>query len=124
MMIEFFEHNVAAKKKGEKPPYTIVIVTHELNEALYVSDRVVALSQYWLWEETGQTSHPGATVVYDRVGPPFPRDPVNRAEDFRNQRNELREAAFEPQMRHKRGQFVKFWEEVEQGKGVGVMARS
>jgi NitT/TauT family transport system ATP-binding protein len=122
MMIEFFEHNIAAKKKGEQPPYTIVMVTHELNEALYVSDRVVALSQYWQWEESGEKEHPGATVVYDRVGPPWPRDQVNRVEDFRKQRTELREAAFEPGMRHKRGTFLSFWQDVAEGKGVGVMA--
>lgn len=122
MMIEFFEHNIDAKKKGEKPPYTIVMVTHELNEALYVSDRVVALSQHWQWEESGEKEHPGATVVYDRVGPPWPRDGVNRVEDFRKQRTELREAAFEPSMRHKRGTFNTFWNEVAEGKGVGVMA--
>jgi NitT/TauT family transport system ATP-binding protein len=122
VLVGFFKANLEAKKKGEKPPYTIIIVTHELNEAMYVSDRIVALSQYWKWEDTGQANHPGATVVYDRVGPPFPRDPVNRAEDFRNQRNELRESAFEPEIRHKRGHFETFWTEVAQGKGVGVMA--
>jgi NitT/TauT family transport system ATP-binding protein len=122
MMIEFFEENVRAKKRGDKPPYTIIIVTHELNEALYVSDRVIALSQYWQWEETGQKESPGATLVYDRVGPPYPRDQINRVEDFRKQRTELREAAFEPDLRHKRGTFVTFWDEVAQGRGVGVMA--
>jgi osmoprotectant transport system ATP-binding protein len=122
MMLEFFEENVEAKKRGQQPPYTIIIVTHELNEALYVSDRIVALSQYWKWEETGSGEHPGATVVYDSVGPPWPRESVNRVEDFRKQRAELREAAFEPSIRHKRGEFVRFWNEVAQGKGVGVMA--
>jgi NitT/TauT family transport system ATP-binding protein len=123
MMIEFFEENLQAQKKGERPPHTIVIVTHELNEALYVSDRVIALSQYWQWEETGATANPGSTLVYDRVGPPYPRDQVNRVEDFRKQRTELRDAAFEPSVRHKRGTFISFWKDVEEGKGVGVMAR-
>jgi len=127
MMIEFFEENIAAKKKGVNPPYTIVMVTHELNEALYVSDRVVALSQYWKWEKEGATEHPGATVVYDRVGPPYPREAVNRVEDFRKHRTVLREAAFdkdayEDGVRHERGEFIQFWDQVAKGQGVGVMA--
>lgn len=122
LLVTFFKDNLEAKKQGAKPPYTIIIVTHELNEALYVSDRIVALSQYWKWEDTGVAQSPGATMVYDKVGPPFPRDSVNRVEDFRKQRGELREAAFEESIRHKRGEFIHFWQEVAQGKGVGVMA--
>ncbi len=39
MLLTLYLENRAAKQKGEKPPYTILIVTHELNEALYVGDR-------------------------------------------------------------------------------------
>ncbi len=122
LMVEFYQENLKAKKEGSKPPYTMILVTHELNEALYVSDRVIALSQFWKWEATGQPEHPGATVVYDAVGPPLPRDPDNRGEEFRKQRDEIREAAFEDAIRHPRDRFVRFWQEVAAGKGVGVMA--
>jgi NitT/TauT family transport system ATP-binding protein len=120
-MVEFYKENLKAKQTGAKPPYTMVLVTHELNEALYVSDRVIALSQYWKWEDTGLPEHPGSSVVYDAVGPPLPRDPINRGEEFRKQRDEIREAAFEASVRYPREKYVRFWKEVEEGKGVGVM---
>jgi NitT/TauT family transport system ATP-binding protein len=122
MLLEFYQENLKARREGKKAPHTIIIVTHELNEALYVSDRVIALSQFWKWETTGLPQSPGSTLVYDAVGPPMPRDMVNRGEEFRKQRDELREAAFEEKIRHPREKFVRFWQEIEAGKGVGVMA--
>jgi NitT/TauT family transport system ATP-binding protein len=121
MLLELYQENLNAKKAGRKPPYTMIIVTHELNEAIYVSDRVVALSQHWLWEQEKHSEHPGATIVYDAASPVFPRNRVEMSRDFYKQRTEIRQAAFEPSMRHQRGAFVRFWRECEDGKGVGVM---
>jgi ABC-type nitrate/sulfonate/bicarbonate transport system ATPase subunit len=121
MLLELYEENLNAKKAGRKPPYTMIIVTHELNEAIYVSDRVIGLSQHWLWEKEKYSEHPGATIVYDAASPVFPRDRVEMSRNFHEQRSEIRQAAFEPSMRHQRGKFVRFWRECEQGKGVGVM---
>ncbi|MBI3469084.1 MAG: ABC transporter ATP-binding protein [Planctomycetes bacterium] len=120
MLLGLYQENLDAKKAGRKPPYTMIIVTHELNEAIYVSDRVVALSQHWLWEEQ-HSQHPGATIVYDATAPVFPRDRVDKSRDFFQQRTEIRQVAFDPSGRHKRGTFVRFWRECQEGKGVGVM---
>src|SRR5262249_2575938 len=49
MMLELYEENLQAQRAGRRPPYTVIFVTHELNEALKVSDRVIALSRNWLW---------------------------------------------------------------------------
>ncbi len=43
MLLDLYMENVTAKREGRPPPYTILIVTHELNEALYVADRVIGL---------------------------------------------------------------------------------
>jgi NitT/TauT family transport system ATP-binding protein len=121
LLLLLYQENLAAKRAGAKPPYTMIIVTHELNEALYVSDRVVAVSQSWLWEEEKLPRHPGATVVYDAAAPPFPRNPETRSEDFFTQRSEIRRVAFEPTFRPKRTDFLRFWDECQRGKGVGIM---
>jgi NitT/TauT family transport system ATP-binding protein len=122
MLLGLYAENLAAKREGRPPPYTILIVTHELNEALYVADRVIGLSQYWAWEETGETSPPGATIIYDAVSPVFSRDSEAEAARFTHQREELRRAVFEAAVRPPRDKYVRFWDEVKAGQGVGVMA--
>lgn len=122
MLLELYDANLAACKAGEKPPYTILIVTHELNEAMYVADRVVGLSQYWDWKGEGHAEHPGASIVYDAVSPVFSRDAEEHAAEFRKQREEIREAVFERSVLTPRHDNVRFWKECEQGKGTGVMA--
>lgn len=123
MLGDLYKENLHARRDGKEPPYTIILVTHELNEAIGVSDRVVALSNFWAWEKEGHTSHPGSTVVYDASTPPFPRDPNSKTEVFRLQRAEIREAAFEPSQRHERGKYLRFWQECADGKGVGIMQK-
>ncbi len=122
MILELYRENLKAKEEGRKPPYTIVVVTHELNEAIYVGDRVAGLSQYWNWENTGQPEHPGATIVYDAVAPVF--EPYQERDDtvIRDQRRELRRVVFDPNYRPRRDEYVRFWRECEAGQGTGVMA--
>jgi NitT/TauT family transport system ATP-binding protein len=122
-LLLLYQENLAAKRFGRQPPYTIIIVTHELNEALYVSDRVVAVSRSWDWEEEKLPGHPGATIVYDASAPPFPRNPETRSEDFFTQRTEIRRVALnpDPTFRPKRNESIRFWDECQRGKGVGIM---
>ncbi|MAT72680.1 MAG: hypothetical protein CMJ58_24640 [Planctomycetaceae bacterium] len=68
MLLQFYDENIRAREQGRVPPYTAIIVTHELNEAPFVSDRVVGLSQY---HSDGEN---GATIVYDRPAPVFAPD--------------------------------------------------
>jgi NitT/TauT family transport system ATP-binding protein len=124
MLLELYEENLLAKKAGHKPAYTIILVTHELNEAIYVSDRVVALSRDWQWqEETNCKEHPGATIVYDAASPASPRDPLNRYDQFLKQREEIRQVAFQPAKHPNRRDYLRFWKECEEGKGAGVMRK-
>ena len=107
MLLHLYEENQQATSAGKPPPYTILIVTHELNEALYVSDRVLGLSQFH------QDGSNGATIVYDKPAPVFRPDDLRNFEQFESQKDELRRAVFDPsQIQHHR-QFVTFWQDHE-----------
>ena len=122
MLLRLYVENCMAKREGHKPPYTILIVTHELNEAIYVSDRVMALSSYWNWQENFDEC-PGATIMYDHVAPVFLPDRERQFEDFIKQRNEIRKAAFDPTRYQKREQFLSFWKQFTNGEGGGVLEK-
>ena len=121
MLLTLYLENCQARQRGESAPYTIFIVTHELNEAIYVGDRVTALSQYWNWKESGFTSCPGATVVYNRVAPVYLPDEARDFAAFISQRQEIREAAFLPGRLQSCQEFNRFWDEVRRGSGKGVL---
>jgi NitT/TauT family transport system ATP-binding protein len=62
MILSFAKENLDNKND---PPYTIIMVTHELHEAIYVCDRVIGLSQYYVG------GHEGATIIYDKLCPDY-----------------------------------------------------
>jgi ABC-type cobalamin/Fe3+-siderophores transport system ATPase subunit len=82
-----------AKAEGKEPPYTVVMVTHELDEAFYIADRVIGLSRYW--EVAGRTGADyGATIVFDKMAPIYgPHDPRDFTR-FAAEKAILRKAAF------------------------------
>jgi len=121
VLLNLYAENCQMKKRGEPPKYTIVIVTHELNEALYVGDRVIALSPYWNWEQEGHPQYPGATVVYDDMAPVTIMDEERNFEAFAEQRRAIRAAAFDPEGNHARDKFHSFWSTVSAGNGNGVL---
>lgn len=107
MLLGFYQENLAAKREGRSPEYTILIVTHELNEAIYVANRVIGLSRF---HDQGDQ---GATVVYDRPCPVYhPEDPKDLAK-FVEQREELRKAVFDPDYIKHHSKYVSFWNEME-----------
>lgn len=107
MLLRLYEENQQAKQAGRRPPYTILIVTHELNEALYVSDRVIGLSQYH------QDGAHGASIVYDRPAPVFRPDDPREFREFFQQKEELREAVFDPENLQHHSEYVSFWQHHE-----------
>ncbi|MHC5053976.1 MAG: ABC transporter ATP-binding protein [Planctomycetota bacterium] len=121
MLLTLYLENRSAKQKGDKPPYTILIVTHELNEALYVGDRVLGLSQYWDWREKGHATPPGATIVYDSIAPVYLPDEQRDFEALTTQREEIRRAVFDPGCLQEREEFRVFWRQVHAGEGEGVL---
>ncbi len=123
MLLELYQENVEAVAAGASAPHTIVIITHELTEALYVADRDIGLSQHWEWADEGHDECPGATVVYDRIAPVFEPGDVKRYETFVKERDLIREVVFEPARGRHRGEHITFWEDVRAGRGEGVLAR-
>jgi NitT/TauT family transport system ATP-binding protein len=124
MMLLLYAENLKAQEAGRPAPYTVVFVTHELNEALKVSDRVIALSRNWRWEDEHYGASPGATIVYDAAAPAHRRDDGNGIAEIIKQRKEIRRAAFEGEVRPRRGDFVRFWQEYRDGTATGVMRRT
>jgi NitT/TauT family transport system ATP-binding protein len=106
MLLRFYQENLVAKKEGRRPEYTILMVTHELNEAIYVADRVIGLSRFHTQGDRG------AAIVYDRPCPVFsPEDPRDFSK-FVAQRDELRKAVFDEAYIKDRNQYVTFWKDL------------
>lgn len=122
MLLTLYLENCQARKRGEPPPYTIIIVTHELNEAIYVGDRVVGVSQFWNWQAQGLAKCPGATIVYDRAAPVFLPDDERNFQLFAPQRAEIRRTVFDPEYNEDRIQYRTFWSQITEGKGQGIFA--
>ncbi|MFN0056857.1 MAG: ABC transporter ATP-binding protein [Planctomycetota bacterium] len=122
MLLDLYEENLAARRAGRQPPYTIVIVTHELNEALHVSDRVAGLSQYWNWAAQQHATPPGATIVYDAVAPVSAPGHEVDFTSFAQQRGEIRDVVFNADLSVVPQAHVRFWQECAAGLGQGIMA--
>lgn len=88
MLVDLYHENQKAKEAGKIPPYTILIITHELNEAIYLSDRVLGLSQYHSEGEKG------ATIVYDKPATAFDKKNEREYSLFVAQKEELRNVVF------------------------------
>jgi NitT/TauT family transport system ATP-binding protein len=120
MLLTLYAENLEAKRKGEKPLYTLIIVTHELNEAIYVGDRVVGLSQYWDWTKEGFACCPGSTIVYDKISPVFDRREKRDFERFKEQREEIRQVVFNPDLSQDRNEYVTYWTQANAGLIEGI----
>lgn len=94
LLLTLRAENEAFKAKGEEPPYTFMIVTHEINEAIYVGDRVIGLSQHWDWKSEGHDACPGARIVYDRPAPVFSPYDVVHYGDFVEQKSDILKTVF------------------------------
>jgi NitT/TauT family transport system ATP-binding protein len=105
MLLRLYEENLEAIDRGEVAPYTIMMVTHELNEAIYVSDRVLGLSQYHAEGENG------AKIVYDRPAPVFDTSETRDFAEFETQKDEIRRAVFDADHIQHHKEFVTFWDE-------------
>ncbi len=112
-LLTLYQENTRALQRGEPPPYTLIIVTHELTEAIYVGDRMVGLSPFWDWRKEGHAECPGATVVYDKPCPIFEPQDAKDYQTFARQRSEVRRAAFDPQVVMDRNEYVTYWNDTQ-----------
>lgn len=119
MLQEMYQENLDAVKEGNPPPYTVVIVTHELNEALIVSDRLIGLSRSWQKEkDDGEVL--GATKVYDKPTPVFHPHDVKDVEVFLEQKAEIRRDVLKKDAELHPMEHVTFWDDVSDGEGTGI----
>lgn len=129
MLLRLYAENREAKIQGKDPPWTVIFVTHELNEAFYISDRLIALSKNWYEETphgriTGEMC--GATKVWDKCTPTFRPDSPKDFDLFHAEKTLLKETVFSataPAI--ERSHNVSFWSDLENGVGTGIaMLRS
>lgn len=120
MLLTLYFDNCRASKQGQRPPYTIVIVTHEINEAILVGDRVVGVTQQWDWKAEGHAACPGATIVYDKAAPVELPNQERHYEAYAQQRREIRDTVFEPKTPVPRTQHQTFWDQVKAGEAEGI----
>jgi NitT/TauT family transport system ATP-binding protein len=136
MLLRLYQDNVEARKRGQQPLWTVIIITHELNEAFYVADRVIGLSRNWYQElKEGETvtingttysgriegKFCGATKIWDKCAPIFqPDDPKDFAR-FYDVKQELKRVVLdEDSPPVERSAHVSFWSDLEKGLGTGV----
>lgn len=106
MLLHLYEENLIARAAGNPEPHTILMVTHELNEALYVSDRILGLSQYH------HEGSEGATIVYDKPAPIFRPGEAKDIAQFEAQKDVLLKSVFSEDVVQHHSEFVSFWSEV------------
>lgn len=106
MLLHLYEENMHARNQGHPEPHTILMVTHELNEALYVSDRILGLSQY---HHDGEE---GATIVYDKPAPIFHPGEAKDIAQFNEQKETLLKSVFSDEFIQHHSEFVSYWDEI------------
>lgn len=106
MLLGLYQENLKAKEEGRKPPYTILIVTHQLREAIYVSDRIIGLTQHYK-----KFNKDGAKIIYDKAAPVFhPDDPPEKEHElFQNQIKELRSVVLEKNALKNPEEYMTYW---------------
>ena len=112
MLLRLYEENIDYIKRGEPAPYTIMMVTHELNEAIYVSDRILGLSQYHSEGEKG------ARIVYDKPAPVFNSTDNRDFAKFECQKDEIRQVVFDSEYNQHHKEFVTFWDDKQKNASI------
>lgn len=92
-LLTLYQQNIKAKNEGKKPPYTVVFVTHELDEAFYLSDRVIGISKFWE-DERGKGTDLGATIMFDKKAPVYEPDAPRDFTRFAALKDLLRQVVF------------------------------
>jgi len=107
MLLHLYQANTKAIEKGNKSPYTVMFVTHELNEAFYVADRVIGLSQYHGHDVSG------AKVIYDQPAPVYTPNCPRDFTVFREQKEQLKKIVFNENQEPLDDQYIHNWEFAE-----------
>jgi NitT/TauT family transport system ATP-binding protein len=124
MLLRLYAENIEAKKRGQEPPWTVIFVTHELNEAFYISDRLIGLSRNWYEDVDGVRvfgKDVGATKVWDKSTPVYHPDAPKDFEIFQSEKLELKEKVLnDTSPAIERNEHISFWSDLSKGVGTGV----
>lgn len=125
MLLGICQDNVALVRDGNAEKCTtIVIVTHELDEAILVGDRVIGLSQHWDSKGHPDPRAKGAsTVVYDRAAPVFLPEQEVQHTALAEQGKEVFRVVFDPEFLTRPNEYRRIWEDIEAGRGRGVLSK-
>jgi NitT/TauT family transport system ATP-binding protein len=116
LLLNLYQENLVAREQGNPPPHTIIIVTHQILEAIYVADRVIGLSQH-------NPDGNGASVVYDKMAPTFAPDDKVDWNTLAAQEEEISNIVFDERNLSDKRKHITFWREVQEGRGTGIMRR-
>lgn len=119
---ELRQENIQAVRSGQEPLYTIGIVTHELDAAILVGDRVIGLSPWWDYTKEKDPCAKGAsTIIYDKSSKVFLPDKYQQAREFADQEEEVYKVVINNKVLLPREDYVRFWEQYQKGDVVGVL---
>ncbi|MEO1271015.1 MAG: ATP-binding cassette domain-containing protein [Myxococcota bacterium] len=107
------EENKKSIAAGLKPPNTIIMVTHSLEEAIQIGDRVIGLSRGWDYTSAGFEEHPGATIVYSDRAPNYDLSDTQQAGQLHELANHIDAVVFEGQ-NLPRDKHRTFWTQIEE----------
>lgn len=122
MLLTLYQENLLAMEIGQKPPWTVIIITHELDEAFYVSDRVIGLSRDWK-DSRFHGRDNGATVVWDKHSPIYKPDEPRDFQRFGHMKQELRKVVLS-NIEVDPSENIRFWKDLLLGVGTGVAVLS
>jgi len=89
---------------------TVLIITHEINEAIFVGCRILGLSQYWNWAEQGFDSCPGATIIFDKVAPHFNPDDERDYTQFVPLKRAIKRFVYSEDELQRHDEYVTYWD--------------
>ena len=116
LMLDLYQENMTAVANGQSPPHTVLMVTHSLEEAVQVGDRVVGLSKHW--RGRGQA---GATIVYDKIAPVYKPKDTRSFGAIGKQAEQIYEIVLNGREIDP-AEHCTFWDDVKAGKAEGVLA--
>ena len=114
MLLRLRRENMEARNASREPPYTVIVVTHELNEAFYLADRVIGLSPFW--QKNGVSGAVvGSTVMYDKEAPYFGPDDPRDFNRFADLKLLLRKVVFDEKTIFDPDENITYWRTANRG---------
>jgi len=120
LLLNIYKENIEKIRKGEQP-LTVIIVTHQIEDAILVGDSVIGVSKFWDHESPDPRAEGAATVVYDRASPVFVDTRDKDHPLLAEQKAEIFGVVFNPDNKCPRDRYRLFWEDIIEGKGRGVL---